>query len=47
MDLPKMLLVITKGINMVDFPRPIVIIMLVYPRPFTHLPEKWQVSAKQ
>ena len=26
-------LVITKGINMVDFPRPIVIIMLVYPRP--------------
>ena len=33
MDLPKMLLVITKGINMVDFPRPIVIIMLVYPRP--------------
>ena len=33
MDLPKMLLVITKGINMVDFPRPIVIIMLVYLRP--------------
>ena len=35
MDLPKMLLVITitKCINMVDFPRPIVIIMLVYPRP--------------
>jgi hypothetical protein len=28
-----MLLVITKGINMVDFPRPIMIIMLVYPRP--------------
>lgn len=33
MDLPKMLLVITKGINMVDFPRPIMIIMLLYPRP--------------